>query len=170
MSPAPQAGGRRPPGERRGGWPAEEHLGRLLQVAAGEFHKLEHPRDRERRRHVPLRVDRVDDDERLLKTLCPVILDIDNLPRLPAGGGLEKRVEPAVVNCQELAEVPGEPLGHVVRPVNTACLRKLLQEEDIIYVTVDVSLDVQGVKRCPVHGALDLSGTDGVGRDRYRAS
>jgi len=131
----------------------EEEVDRgLFQVPPAVLDELEHPGAGKGSCNVPCRIDRIDDPERLLEGLAGMPLEVDAGPGFPACCSLDEGGESRIVQDQELAEVTGEALGHLVRAIDPAGLGKLLGKEHVIPKRSYFVGDVPGVEGGAVHG------------------
>src|SRR2546430_16706707 len=80
-----------------------------------------------RARHVPVRVHRVDDHERLLETPPRGTVELDDESPAPSEAGLQDPAERPVFQDQELAEVPAEAEDFRLRTVDPDPLRPRFQ-------------------------------------------
>src|SRR5437867_1403568 len=86
----------------------------------------------DRARDVPLRIDGVDQDERLGERFRGAPIQLDSLPSPPISRGLEDAAERAVPEHEELAQVSREPLDFRLGPVDPDALAERLQEADLV--------------------------------------
>src|SRR2546427_6309452 len=122
-----------------------------------------------RARHVPVRVHRVDDHERLLETPPRGTVELDDESSAPSEARLQDPAERPVFQDQELAEVSAEAEDFRLRTVDPDPLRPRFQESNLVRLAIlDPAEDIVDVERRAVHGAHPLRGVrNPVARDDF---
>src|SRR6266702_2250680 len=120
-----------------------------------------------RARNVPVRIDRVDDDERLREGPARRAIELDEVPLPPREAVLQHAAERAVLQHEEFAQVPAEAHDLRLRAVHADALRPRLQEPDLVRLAfLDPAEHVVDVERRAVDRAHPLRRVrDPIARD-----
>src|SRR5207244_996729 len=110
----------------------EESLARALQIFAGGVDKRRELFDAHRAGDVAIRIDRVDDGERLRERPRGRPIQLEDDSRTPGEACLQNAAKRAVLQDEQLAQVAAEPQDLRLRAVDADALGPCLQQADLV--------------------------------------
>src|SRR5437773_4632041 len=139
-------------------WPREEEsLARRGEVLAGGVDEGRELFDAHRAGDVAVRVDRIDNDQRLREGPRGRTLQHDDGPGPPGKAAVQDAAEAAVLQDEELAEVAAESEDLGLGPVHADPFGPRLQESDLVRLALlHMSEDIVNVEGRAVDGAHAL--------------
>src|SRR3989454_3711603 len=135
----------------------EESLPRALQIFAGRMDERRELFDAHRTGDVAIRVDWVDDSERLRERPRGRPIQLEDDPRTPGEARLEDAAKRAVLQDEQLAQVAADPQDLRFRAVDPDSLGPRLQQADLVRLALlHAPEDVVHVERRAVEGGHPL--------------